>query len=195
MYIIVSPSFPSLPSYCYTMLKCFRKQWYSPPLLPLFFSLSLPSFSSNPPSFSLPAPLKSLPLLPPLPPHTSHSSFSSSFHSPHLSPLLSLFLSPFPLSHLILPPLTPHTSHSSSSSSSSHSPHLSPLLSLFPPLSLLPLFKPFGDDHEKQYIYKEPHVTTLAELTLRLQKLYSKKFGPELVHIIQESGKVRVCEG
>jgi len=34
-------------------------------------------------------------------------------------------------------------------------------------------------------------VTTLAELTLRLQKLYSRKFGTtEIVHIIQESGKV-----
>ena len=37
-------------------------------------------------------------------------------------------------------------------------------------------------------------MTTLAELTLRLQKLYSRKFGSsEIVHIIQESGKVCVC--
>ncbi|CAI8021365.1 hypothetical protein GBAR_LOCUS12682 [Geodia barretti] len=28
--------------------------------------------------------------------------------------------------------------------------------------------RPFGDDHEKQYIYKEPAVTTLAEIVLRL---------------------------
>ena len=50
----------------------------------------------------------------------------------------------------------------------------------------------FGDDHEKQYIYKEPKVTTLAELTLRLQKLYSRKFASkEIVHIIHESGKVQ----
>ena len=53
------------------------------------------------------------------------------------------------------------------------------------------LLQPFGDDHEKQYIYKEPAVTTLAEIVLRLQKLYSKKFGANTpVKIIQESGKV-----
>ena len=52
--------------------------------------------------------------------------------------------------------------------------------------------QPFGDDHGKQYIYKEPAVTTLAEIVLRLQKLYSKKFGMMTpVNIIQESRKVR----
>lgn len=51
----------------------------------------------------------------------------------------------------------------------------------------------FEDDHEKQYIYKEPKLTTLGELTLRLQKLYTKSFGADTpVHIIHESGKVRV---
>ena len=51
--------------------------------------------------------------------------------------------------------------------------------------------QPFGDDNEKQFIYKEPQVTKLGELTLRLQKLYSKKFGnPDIVHIIKESGRV-----
>ena len=54
--------------------------------------------------------------------------------------------------------------------------------------------QPFGEDHEKQFIYKEPKVTALAELTLRLQKLYSRKFGSkEIVHIIQESGRVKYC--
>jgi hypothetical protein len=49
----------------------------------------------------------------------------------------------------------------------------------------------FGDDNGAQFIYKEPKVTALAELTLRLQKLYSRKFNSkEIVHIIQESGKV-----
>ena len=62
-----------------------------------------------------------------------------------------------------------------------------------PPLSLSPMYtQPFGEDHDKHFVYKEPKVTTLAELTLRLQKLYSRKFGTsEIVHIIQESGKVR----
>ena len=51
--------------------------------------------------------------------------------------------------------------------------------------------QPFGDDNQIEYIYKEPKVTTLGEITLRLQKLYSRKFGaPEIVHIIQESKKV-----
>lgn len=51
--------------------------------------------------------------------------------------------------------------------------------------------QPFGEDNGKQFIYKEPKVTALAELTLRLQKLYSRKFGSkDIVHIIQESGKV-----
>ncbi|CAI8031739.1 Dedicator of cytokinesis protein 11 [Geodia barretti] len=53
--------------------------------------------------------------------------------------------------------------------------------------------RPFGDDHEKQYIYKEPAVTTLAEIVLRLQKLYSRKFGPGTpVNIVQESGRVDI---
>lgn len=50
--------------------------------------------------------------------------------------------------------------------------------------------QPFGEDNSMQYIYKEPKVTALAELTLRLQKLYSRTFGSkEIVHIIPESGK------
>ena len=60
-------------------------------------------------------------------------------------------------------------------------------------INILPLSQPFGDDHDKQYIYKEPAVTTLAEIVLRLQKLYSKKFGKNTpVHMIHESGKVKV---
>ncbi len=55
--------------------------------------------------------------------------------------------------------------------------------------------QPFGDDNQIEYIYKEPKVTTLGEITLRLQKLYSRKFGmSEIVHIIQESTKVSYCD-
>jgi hypothetical protein len=51
--------------------------------------------------------------------------------------------------------------------------------------------RPFGDDHEHQYVYKEPAVTTLAEVVLRLQKLYSRKFGAGTpVNIVHESGKI-----
>ena len=69
----------------------------------------------------------------------------------------------------------------------------SPSLHLSPPLHLPrhPISQPFGDDHDKQYVYKEPALTTLAEIVLRLQKLYSKKFGmATAVNIIHESGKV-----
>ena len=182
MYIIVPPFFSSSPSYCYTMLKCFSKQQNSPPVLTLpllpLLSLSL-SLSLSPSLFFTYSSL----FLPPRTPHFSSSSSSSS--SPHLSLLFLFFLLSLPT------PITP--SFSFSLSFLSLPQPLTPLPP-FTPLSLLPLFKPFGDDHEKQYIYKEPHVTKISELTLRLQKLYSKKFGPELVHIIQESGKVRVCE-
>ena len=74
----------------------------------------------------------------------------------------------------------------------SHSKLQSHIITTPPPPSLsLSLSQPFGEDHEKQYIYKEPAVTTLAEIVLRLQKLYSRKFGPGTpVNIIQESGRV-----
>lgn len=53
------------------------------------------------------------------------------------------------------------------------------------------MFQPFGEDNDKQFVYKEPKVTALAELTLYLQRLYSRKFGcKNIVHIIHESGKV-----
>jgi hypothetical protein len=48
----------------------------------------------------------------------------------------------------------------------------------------------FGDDNQKQYIYKEPNVTPLSVLTQRLLKLYTKKFGSDVVQILHESGKV-----
>ena len=58
-------------------------------------------------------------------------------------------------------------------------------------MSFAHLWQPFGDDHEKEFIYKEPKVTTLGELMLRMQKLYARKFGASnIVHIIQEAGKV-----
>ena len=48
----------------------------------------------------------------------------------------------------------------------------------------------FGDDHAKQFVYKEPKITNLTEITQRLLKLYSRKFGPDTVCILKESGKV-----
>uniref|UniRef100_A0A3Q2T050 Dedicator of cytokinesis 9b n=1 Tax=Fundulus heteroclitus TaxID=8078 RepID=A0A3Q2T050_FUNHE len=48
----------------------------------------------------------------------------------------------------------------------------------------------FEDEDGKEYIYKEPKFTPLSEISQRLLKLYSDKFGPENVKIIQDSGKV-----
>ncbi|XP_060247615.1 dedicator of cytokinesis protein 9 isoform X8 [Meriones unguiculatus] len=48
----------------------------------------------------------------------------------------------------------------------------------------------FEDEDGKEYIYKEPKLTPLSEISQRLLKLYSDKFGPENVKMIQDSGKV-----
>ncbi|XP_019960048.2 dedicator of cytokinesis protein 9 isoform X2 [Paralichthys olivaceus] len=48
----------------------------------------------------------------------------------------------------------------------------------------------FEDEDGKEYIYKEPKFTPLSEISQRLLKLYSDKFGQENVKIIQDSGKV-----
>ncbi|RXM99129.1 Dedicator of cytokinesis protein 9 [Acipenser ruthenus] len=51
----------------------------------------------------------------------------------------------------------------------------------------------FEDEDGKEYIYKEPKFTPLSEISQRLLKLYSDKFGQENVKIIQDSGKVECC--
>ncbi|XP_015412982.1 PREDICTED: dedicator of cytokinesis protein 9 [Myotis davidii] len=48
----------------------------------------------------------------------------------------------------------------------------------------------FEDEDGKEYIYKEPKLTPLSEISQRLLKLYSDKFGSENVRMIQDSGKV-----
>nr|XP_033803485.1 dedicator of cytokinesis protein 9 isoform X4 [Geotrypetes seraphini] len=48
----------------------------------------------------------------------------------------------------------------------------------------------FEDEDGKEYIYKEPKLTPLAEISQRLHKLYADKFGSENVKMIQDSGKV-----
>lgn len=50
----------------------------------------------------------------------------------------------------------------------------------------------FEDEDGKEYIYKEPKFTPLSEISQRLLKLYSEKFGAENVKMIQDSGRVRV---
>lgn len=51
----------------------------------------------------------------------------------------------------------------------------------------------FEDEDGKEYIYKEPKLTPLSEISQRLLKLYSDKFGSENVKMIQDSGKVWLC--
>ncbi|XP_075429268.1 dedicator of cytokinesis protein 11 isoform X3 [Ascaphus truei] len=50
----------------------------------------------------------------------------------------------------------------------------------------------FEDEDGKEYIYKEPKLTGLSEISLRLQNLYGEKFGTDTVRIIQDSNKVNV---
>lgn len=48
----------------------------------------------------------------------------------------------------------------------------------------------FGDDDGKEFIYKEPKITALAEISHRLEEMYSKKHGKDSVKLIMESAKV-----
>ncbi|XP_076119975.1 dedicator of cytokinesis protein 9 isoform X7 [Alosa pseudoharengus] len=48
----------------------------------------------------------------------------------------------------------------------------------------------FEDEDGKEYIYKEPKLTPLSEISQRLLKLYSDKFGSENVKMIQDSGRI-----
>lgn len=52
----------------------------------------------------------------------------------------------------------------------------------------------FEDEDGKEYIYKEPKFTPLSEISQRLLKLYSDKFGQENVKMIQDSGRVRLFD-
>ncbi|XP_039427860.1 dedicator of cytokinesis protein 11 isoform X6 [Corvus cornix cornix] len=50
----------------------------------------------------------------------------------------------------------------------------------------------FEEEDGKEYIYKEPKLTGLSEISFRLLKLYGEKFGSETVKIIQDSNKVSI---
>lgn len=49
----------------------------------------------------------------------------------------------------------------------------------------------FGDDDGKEFIYKEPKITGLAEISNRLEQIYCRKHGRENVKLIMESSKVK----
>lgn len=53
----------------------------------------------------------------------------------------------------------------------------------------------FEEEDGKEYIYKEPKLTGLSEISQRLLTLYGDKFGPENVKIIQDSNKVQWING
>lgn len=48
----------------------------------------------------------------------------------------------------------------------------------------------FEEEDGKEYIYKEPKLTGLSEISQRLLTLYGEKFGQDNVRIIQDSNKV-----
>ncbi|XP_028330885.1 dedicator of cytokinesis protein 11 isoform X2 [Gouania willdenowi] len=52
----------------------------------------------------------------------------------------------------------------------------------------------FEEEDGKEYIYKEPKLTGLSEISQRLLTLYGEKFGSENVRIIQDSNKVNPKE-
>ncbi|XP_068734853.1 dedicator of cytokinesis protein 9-like [Montipora capricornis] len=48
----------------------------------------------------------------------------------------------------------------------------------------------FGDDDGKDFIYKEPKITGLAEISHRLEQIYCRKHGRDNIKLIMESAKV-----
>ncbi|XP_077970747.1 dedicator of cytokinesis protein 9-like isoform X3 [Styela clava] len=48
----------------------------------------------------------------------------------------------------------------------------------------------FDEEDGREYIYKEPKLTQLSEISMRLQHMYGTKFGHENIKLIQESNKV-----
>ncbi|EFA03420.2 Dedicator of cytokinesis protein 11-like Protein [Tribolium castaneum] len=52
----------------------------------------------------------------------------------------------------------------------------------------------FEEDSGVEYVYKEPKVTSLSEISERLQKQYCDKFGQDVVKMIQDSTPVNASE-
>ena len=48
----------------------------------------------------------------------------------------------------------------------------------------------FEEEDGKEYIYKEPKVTSLAEILDRLRSQYTDKFGKDVIKFIKDSNKV-----
>ncbi|XP_012262836.2 dedicator of cytokinesis protein 9 isoform X6 [Athalia rosae] len=52
----------------------------------------------------------------------------------------------------------------------------------------------FEEESGQEYIYKEPKVTSLSEISERLNRLYSEKFGPDVLKMIMDSVPVNISE-
>ncbi|KAJ3598731.1 hypothetical protein NHX12_000674 [Muraenolepis orangiensis] len=48
----------------------------------------------------------------------------------------------------------------------------------------------FGDLDEQEFVYKEPSITKLAEISHRLEEFYCERFGEDVVEIIKDSSPV-----
>uniref|UniRef100_UPI00358FDEC1 dedicator of cytokinesis protein 7-like isoform X3 n=1 Tax=Myxine glutinosa TaxID=7769 RepID=UPI00358FDEC1 len=48
----------------------------------------------------------------------------------------------------------------------------------------------FGDLDEQEFVYKEPAITKLAEISHRLESFYTERFGEEFVEVIKDSNPV-----
>ncbi|XP_040842271.1 dedicator of cytokinesis protein 6 isoform X2 [Ochotona curzoniae] len=48
----------------------------------------------------------------------------------------------------------------------------------------------FGDLDGQEFVYKEPSITKLAEISHRLEEFYTERFGPDVVDIIKDSNPV-----
>ncbi|KAJ8310079.1 hypothetical protein KUTeg_011944 [Tegillarca granosa] len=51
-------------------------------------------------------------------------------------------------------------------------------------------FEEYFEEEDKEYIYKEPKVTSLPEICDRLHSMYGAKYGKENVKLIKDSNKV-----
>ncbi|XP_063795282.1 dedicator of cytokinesis protein 7 isoform X10 [Pseudophryne corroboree] len=52
----------------------------------------------------------------------------------------------------------------------------------------------FGDLDEQEFVYKEPAITKLAEISHRLQGFYGERFGEDVLEVIKDSNPVDKCK-
>ncbi|KAB1268970.1 Dedicator of cytokinesis protein 7 [Camelus dromedarius] len=52
----------------------------------------------------------------------------------------------------------------------------------------------FGDLDEQEFVYKEPAITKLAEISHRLEGFYGERFGEDVVEVIKDSNPVDKCK-